>query len=491
MTEHSPKGNPVQTPVGAVIALRLPRPAPPGVGCVSTACLWWCLAVTAHGQDQPTTTDEVAPAAETPAVAATESEYGDPLITADERKEWERSHGAKYRAALTVEHPSAAEKDELALGARTSLYSLTLYELEGDNQKFENVARSLADDLRRGTTKKEPRELINAEIVRVAPELLVKHPKSRLNAVIIVASLSSEAPTLQGPQPKPYVPGFKLLLTVLNEPTQFVDCKIWAANGLARICRDGDPGINDRNTIVADLITALDGPQAKLPANWWYRMRLLDALGDSGLVYNLVQKPIVIDALMKVLTDRQEDWIIRSTAARAVTQLPWTATTNVPLITSEIARLTHEMGEARNQKLDSPRWKWCFINVYMSFMPDTVEEIQKRWGLRQQVERPGLGVHKPFIEAAYQIVLPVINSVIGNANPVPTPQPLLQNLQNWLRNNVPQNLKVTPESDDLKLTPPPPQPMAGAGNSTSWNAAPVLRAACRLGRRAAGATLRG
>ena len=412
-------------------------------------------------------------------IPAADDEFGPPLISAEERKLWTRTHGTKYRSALTTEHPNPADKDELTLGVKTALYSLTLYEHEGNAVEFANVVRSLADDLRRSTTKKEPRDHMNAEIVRVAADLLDKAPKSRLNAVLIVASLTSDP---EATPPKPFVPGFKLLLTVLNEPTQFVDCKIWAANGLARICRDGDPNINDRNLIVGDLITSLDGPQARLSANWWYRMRLLDALGDSGLVYNLVQKPIVIDALMKVLSDRQEDWLIRSTAARAVTQLPWTATTNVPLITHEIARLTHEMGEARNQNLGSPRWKWCFINVYMSFMPDTVEEMQKRWGLRQQVERAGLGVHKPFVEAAYLVVVPVINSVTGNANPVPTPPALLQNLGNWLQNNVPQNLKVTPESEDLKLTPPQPPPMAGAGNSTSWTAGSPLPAARRLGR---------
>jgi hypothetical protein len=480
LTEHRPKETPVQTRVGAAAAMR-PRPLTPRRPSWRTPLLalafgtWLASAALAQpAVEEPPPATSSSPAAVVPTTDL--SEFGDPLITADELKAWTRTHGPKYRSALTSDNPSAADKDELTLGVKTTLYSLTLYERDGDAQGFANAVRSLADDLRRTTTKKEPRDHLNAEIVRTAAQLLDKSPKSRLNAVLVVASLSSDPAATP---PKPYIPGFKLLLTVLNEPSQFVDCKIWAANGLARICRDGDPNVNDRHQIVGDLVTALDSSQAKLPANWWYRMRLLDALGDSGLVYNLVQKPVVIDALMKVLTDRQEDWLIRSTAARAVTQLPWTATTNVPLITHEIARLTHEMGEARNQNLGNPRWKWCIINVYMSFMPDTVEEIQKRWGLRQQVERAGLGVHKPFVEAAFQVVLPVINSVTGTANPVATPPAVLQNLGNWIQNNIPQNLKVTPESEDLKLTQPAPPPMAGTGNSTSWTAGSPLPAARR------------
>jgi hypothetical protein len=445
-----------------------------GALCLSS----WAAAARAQEPAPATTAADPTDAPSTPSGA--DAEYGPPLITADERKAWEGKHGGKYRSALTAENPDAAAKDELILGARTALYSLTLYEQEGETEKFKEVVRQLSEELRRSITKKAPRDVMNAEIVRIAPDLLDKGPKSRLNAVILVAGLSIDAHSPQGPPPKPYVPGHKVLLNVLNEPSQLVVCKIWAANGLARICRDGDPGVNDRNAIAADLVTALDSPQAKLPANWWYRMRLLDALGDSGLVYNLVQKPIVIDALMKVLADPQEDWIIRSTAARAVTQLPWTATTNVQLVTYEIASLTREMAQARNQQIEAAqarnqppagaRWLPGYFNVYMSFMPDTSEKMQKRWGLRQQVERPGLGASRPVVEAAYQVVLPVINSVTGNANPVPTPAALLQNLDNWIRNNTPQNLKVTPESDELSLTQPPPQPMAGGGHSTSWSA---------------------
>jgi len=429
--------------------------------------------MTVRAQPTASAPPDADPPAATLSSTPDESEYGPPLVTAEERQAWVRTHGAKYRSALTTEHPGAAEKDELALGMRMALYSLTLYESENDAEEFRNVVRSLSDDLRRGTTKKEPRDLMNAELVRVAPDLLDKGPKSRLNAVIILASLIIEPPPTQGPPPRPYVPAFKVLLGVLNEPSQFVDCKIWAANGLGRICRDGEPGINDRTTIASDLAAALDAPQAKLPANWWYRMRLVDALGDSGLVFNLVQKPVVIDALMKVLTDPQEDFLIRSTAARAVTQLPWTATTNVPLIATEVARLAGDIGQSYNKQLAGnkgvvdPRSKWCFINVYMAFMPDTQDKMQKRWGLRQQVERPGLGVHKPFVEGTYQVVLPVVNAVIGTNNPVPIPNGALQNLGNWLQNNIQQNLKVTPESDELQQTERPPQPITGSGGPSA------------------------
>lgn len=421
---------------------------------------------------------QVSPAAPEPAQDETapvptieESEYGPPLMTPEEQKEWP-SQRLKFTNALRVERIGPAEREALTQGARYHLYVLTLLEAQGETIAFQNIVRGLLDELHRANlTKKEPRDFLNAEIVRLAPDLLDKSPQSRLNAVIIVASLSSDP---AASPPKPYVPGHKLLLGVLNEPTQFVPCKIWAALGLARICRDGDPGVNDRNAIAADLIAALDTPQARLPANWWYRMRLVDALGDSGLVYNLVRRPVVLDALMKIVADPAEEIRIRCAAARAATQLPWEATTNVPLICYQVCKLGKEMAESRNRQLaqnaNHPHWRFYFLNVYMAFVPDAPEEIQKRWGLRQQVERPGLGVHKALVEGAYQAIMPVINSVTGNVNPAATPARDLQNLNNWLQNNVPADFKVTPESEELKQTQEPAPPMAGGqGATTSWS----------------------
>lgn len=445
---------------------------------MAASAVWFCSVARLVAQDPPIApepaADETAP---TPAI--TESEYGPPLMTPEEKKEWP-SQRLKFTSALRVERLSAADRDALTQGARYHLYVLTLLEALGETIEFQNVVRGLLDELHRANlTKKEPRDFLNAEIVRLAPDLLDKAPKSRLNAVLIVASLSSDP---AASPPKPYVPGHKLLLNVLNEPTQFVQCKIWAALGLARICRDGDPGVNERNAIAADLIAALDTPQAKLPANWWYRMRLVDALGDSGLVYNLVRKPIVLDALMKIVSDPAEELRIRSGAARAATQLPWEATTNVPLICYQVCRLGKDMAETRNRQLaqnvNNPHWRFYFFNVYMAFVPDAPEEILKRWGLRQQVERPGLGVHKAVVDGAYQALMPVINSVTGSLSPTPTPARDLQNLDNWLQNNVPADFKVTPESEELKQTQQPAPPMAGGqGTTTSWSFRSGLSAA--------------
>src|SRR4029079_2615148 len=123
--------------------------------------------------------------------------------------------------------------------------------------------------------------------------------------------------------PRPYAGAAVLFVAVLDDLNQLPVAKIWAVKGLARIARDGDIPVRQRDIIAAHLVAALSAPDAQAQQNWWYRLRIVDALGEVGLIYDLQRQPIVIDALMAVGSGRYEHWMVRATALRSVTQLPW------------------------------------------------------------------------------------------------------------------------------------------------------------------------
>ena len=109
------------------------------------------------------------------------------------------------------------------------------------------------------------------------------------------------------------------------------------------------------------------------------------------------------------------------------------------------------MAQARNQNLKAPYWTYCFLNVYMAFRSQTAAEQEKKWGLLNQVARPELRTHAPEVNLLFEKILLVVNSVTESVNPAPTPEADLQNLGDWLQDNVPQEWKVSPpESKDLR-----------------------------------------
>jgi hypothetical protein len=371
--------------------------------------------------------------------------------------EWRpKKYKLYYTRALTSERLGNTDKENLKRGVEYYLYGMT--QPTPPDAIFE-LRRSLLIDLRSRSTKDPARQFLLDEIVRVAPELLDQPPGPRLNVLILLASLD----TNQTPEPPlPYVPANQILLDAINDPDQLVECKIWAAIGLGRISRDGNPGIAVKNRIAEDLVKQLATPEAQTDpaaqnsADWWYRMRLLEALGDNGLPVNVNGEPIVIDAMMEIVVDPNEHWLIRSTAARACTQLKWGAGTNVSLINYTICQLVLEMARTYNQERDrnvreAPYWRRCFFNAYLCYRPLTAEQRQRGWGLLQQA-----GAQRAEVEAAYRAVLPVTNAVTRVVAAEKVPQPAIDGLGEWLENNQPDDWKVTPASEKLNVLASPP-----------------------------------
>ena len=411
----------------------------------------------AFAQD-PSPDDESALESEpVPAAAEDETKYAPPLYTAAQKRDWEQKQRLKFTQVLKVERLSQSDKETLTEGVKYYLYRMTMPE---ERDGLHTIVREFLDKyLNSRVTSAEARNFMNEEIVRIGAELFDQHPHVRRNVLILAANLSSDP---RAEPPTPFLGATKLFLTVLNDQYQFPAEKLWAAKGLARMASSPELAISDRSRIATDLTRALETPEALAPENWPYRMRLIDALGAAGLAYDVTRQPVMIDALMRIIINPQENWIIRASAARAVTQLPYEAqdNVNVPLVTYEITRLGHQMAQARNQNINGSHWPYCFLNLYMAFNPQTAEQKQKKWGLNNQVTRPNNAQHQGVVQSAYGVVIPVVNSVVSTPNAPAIPQAQIQAMGTWLQNNVPSDLKPTPSSNDLNRSDPAPEPMA-------------------------------
>jgi hypothetical protein len=402
----------------------------------------------AVAQDTATPPGEAVADPVTPRSTA-ESEYDEEWATDFEAldREWRGSKKGPYDAARKAEKLSNDQKKALTAGIEYVLTRMTIKDAEDQIAETRN---KLLDELRLSTTTKAAREWMLAEIVRIAPSMLGQRPVVRLNAVILLASLSTEFP--QKGAPIPFVPAYEPLIKVLADEQQRVECRIWAAKGLGRICADGNPRPDVRIEAATALLNTLSSSAAK--RHVWFRMRVVEAMGFTDRTYNLSNEPVYIDALMSVLNDPGEHPLVRSTAAVSVSQLPWDGNTNVHLIVHEIGRLAQQMAEAQNADLQNKKpgkdWRHAFLNVYLAFSPQNAALAKERkWGIRNQLTRPGLGGYQNVVNGAYQGILPVVNGVLSNPKPAVIGQLAIQTLTKWLEGNLPASRKVTPSSAEL------------------------------------------
>jgi len=434
---------------------------------LTASTLLWLVVSTAAAQQEPAPpvaadppaaeSDAAAPADAAPAdtkPAANEAAFDPPLYDEAKVKDWERTQKGelRFKEKLRLERLTGADREILSGAVRHYLYMLTMKEQRQNNNLHTIVQKMLETINSKQLTTVEARNFVNDEIVRIGPELLGQHPDVRLNLLILAASLISDPSTTP---PRPFAGATPLFLKVLDDPQQPPASKIWAVKGLSRICREGDIPITMRDTIAQHLVDAVGAPDALDPANWFYRLRLMDGLGATGIAFNLQRQPVIIDTLAAVLSNRRENWLVRATAGNAITQLQWQPADqiNAPLITYLICDYARDVANARNANLNAAFWKYCVMYSYLSFNPATAQQKAQNWGLLQKVKQNGYTQHEPLVQSAYQALLPMVNTVMGNVNPVPVPAPQIKALDDWLKNNIPDDKKPTPSSRQVDPTP--------------------------------------
>jgi hypothetical protein len=367
------------------------------------------------------------------------------LMNPSEAQAFQRTSLLNARKSLSAANPSNQQIADIQKIVRFYLSQLT-------HDDRNNLPRTVIDRLLNNTlsfASAKSKEIMLQEIVARAAEL-VNHPDDivRYNALSLVVQLSVKPAVFQGgveTPAVPYNPSLKLFIPVVADPQQYLACRILAAEGLTRICRDGDgaPSSNEKSDIAMALVSALrNTPPSSEDGIRWFRFKVIKALGFVDRIDNSAKQPIAIEALLDVIVNPQESWLNRAMAAQSISQLPYESNVNVPLITYELARLLADMGE-QAVKAASPGWREPFTRLYLAFRPAMAKQAkEKKWGLLYEIERTGLNASAPYVKAAWSVAFPVLKPFVENL-PQPAVEPAVKSLREWIQANPPASRHLT------------------------------------------------
>ncbi len=371
------------------------------------------------------------------------------LMTPAEAVQFRKNNLSKFDKKLrggTIS--SEDDKKLISSGARFKLYLMTLKQdpLKKDptptdlNKLRTNILRDLQFS-GRVSGKYQARELYLKELTKYAEDLFDNQRMVRFNAVVLLSQLDlRDENSRKKTKQTAYLPAYVPLLKIIASKEQPTELKIIAANGIARIGKLGDPSNAQRIKIAEALIPALE---QSLTQEMWYQRSLVFALGALNITDNLARRPIVVDALLKVMNDKKRTYDVRSTAAYTLGKLPLKVNSDIKLITYSIVDLTNEMIGAYNNNRKSRIWKRFFWNIYLAFKPESSDPDfpGKNDGLTQKPVNP---VNKTFVNDAYQqIIKPVAFILQPGANQL-IPGEITKSMDDWLKKNRPKNFRVAP-----------------------------------------------
>ncbi|WP_339730664.1 hypothetical protein [uncultured Gimesia sp.] len=362
------------------------------------------------------------------------------LMTPEEAEQFRKTKLRNFEELLRGgKINAAADKKLIAAGARYNLYLMTLKQ---DPRKPENktdLKKLRANVLRdiqfsgRVSGNYQARELYLEELTKQAEDLFDNHRLVRFSAVVLLSSLDlRDEDRRKKIERVAYVPAYAPLLKIIASPKQPIELKITAANGLARIGEIGDPTNSRRVSIVEALIPELD---LSLNEHSWYQRSLVDTLGSMGITDNLARRPVVVDALLKVMSDPKRTWRVRSAAAYNLGKLPLKANSDIKLITYSIVDLTRKMVTAYNGNNNARFWKRCFWNVYLAFKPLAAGMDN---GLTQKP------VNQSVVNDAYKQIIKSVATILQPGPPPKIAPDVTKAMDDWLKKNLPKNFRVAP-----------------------------------------------
>ncbi len=369
------------------------------------------------------------------------------VLTPAQAEEFRKREMSKIITAFKNKNPSDADKLNFHKVVHYYLSKLT-HPSNGNLPK--DVVDRFHGQLTNSFTMPVPRDIMLQEVLDKIPVLL-DHPRdiTRYNAVLLLSSLSVEKASINPKAPaKPYVDAYKRLSEVVTNTNQLLECRILAARGLGRILRDADPSSNQRSDIGLALTNALASvPAGGEDAHWWFRFRLTESLGHVGRLDNTsVQNrgENVLDALTGVLRNSQEKLLTRCQAAQSISQLPLTASTDVPAILYDVNKLLADMCVAYEASYKkylaapqknpmSPLWRMAFSRIYLSYRPASSKEAGKNWGFLYK----GVTKYNASVTKAWEAAFPVVKDIVGHQDPMPIPAVALTGLQAWVNANQP------------------------------------------------------
>jgi hypothetical protein len=426
-----------------------PAPTPPAPASEPAADSETLPAVPMEEETPP----KPAPRSKAPAVV-----YAPPRVTEKDDQDWRSKRQVKFQRAQKALAVSGTESKELIDAGTHIVDRMTIPKLVGNLPLMAiDPARRMVDGC-----QPNPKAVLLKAITDRSVELLAEKPSHppdvQLGIVILLGSLNAQPGSNSAP-PVPYTGSSKALITVLEDTSMPLQCRIAAASGLGRMGREarervslGDLSVVQRNEIATSLAKVLISSEAQAndEGHVWFRGRVVEALGDCGEAFDIIKTSVFIDALMTTATNPQENLRVRAAAIRAATQTKWDGQVNFPLILSETVKLSAEIAKASNAAIAAKKpipseLRHANIDIYLAFQPKTDRQANTLyWGLLNQTKRNGLGGNAPAVQTAYAAVLPVVNTILTTGNKlIAVPQNLIAAEQAWIDANSPQDRKPT------------------------------------------------
>ncbi len=336
--------------------------------------------------------------------------------------EYNKREKRNAREAQRSPRPSKSEID--VLKKLVYYYASQLTFPERDNLP-KDVRDRFLTELLSGLTSSAAREEMIKIVMGIVPDLLT-HPDLvvRENAVLMLVDCSIEpAQLIPATPPKPYDQSHQLLIQIASDSSQDWVVRNAAVLGLQRIARDGKLGNPERSNVAAALIKGMTDAAGE---KWWFRFRLVEALGDVDRITLVDGTPAIIETLMDRLADEKEHFLVRSEAARSISRLPLTGA-NIALIMEQVGRLLEQMSRAQAKVPQAPVWRQCYGRIYLSFRPSNEAQARRGWGF---LYKPGNA--KTTAEGLWAVAFPVLKPFVEQAQPPAVPAGQADTIKMWV-----------------------------------------------------------
>lgn len=324
-------------------------------------------------------------------------------------------------ANLNALKANPANAAQLAVGSKLVHFYVSQLLLPANQNLPKDVTDRFLGDLLGPGISEPVRKGMLKEVATVIPTLM-DHPEPlvRMNAVLFLSYCSEDkgAPGIPPTPPRPVVQNRTVLGAIAKDRNQPWIVRNTAVLGLQRMLQDGTtinhPELTNpvRSDIATDLLQVLsDALELKTsdPESWWYRMRVVDALGYTERIDLTSGQAAIAEALLERIADPNEHFIVRSQAAVSLSQLPWTAAVNEPLVMEAVGNLIVDLAAAQAKSPRAPVWKQCFGRVYLAFRPKSQLQANRKWGFLFKTS-PVPTATNSLWKAAFPILKPFIES---------------------------------------------------------------------------------
>lgn len=395
------------------------------------------VASSASAQDTGGLPPGFKPAQQPPKVLTLENE----LIASEEVAEWKKLR-LQYFDAMRANQISDENRKLLADSMRIQVHQLSITD---ERNNLTSLRKALLRDFDRECRNEEVRAYVLGELLKQVASLLDGNFHVRCQAVMLLGELDRN-PAKPGLQPVPAVSwtgGIPALLDVIDTPQGGVDqpeaVRILAARAVERLFKLGRQTLPPNSKLPDETVRRMVSELAKSGTDW-YHARLTMALVQTGADMvpdqNDAPRPLIVDALARIIADPKRSYAVRAKAAFAMGRAEIPGGVQADPIAFVIVKLAQQMALDMNQgRLSSAQALFRFQDIYRGFQRGVSEP--EEIGLLVSLKRPSITTAYDDIKPLFQTLMRAYQA----GAPATFPPNMIQKLQNW---QAPENMAIDP-----------------------------------------------